>query len=204
MELLIFIIVTVASFVGSIQPGPVNMQVLVTTLQYGKGAGQKMAAGGTIPELIYSAMALYATQGLAAITDISKFTPWIIITFFGVLGIGTLVTPRKKQTNPTAGEGKKPFAKGFFLGMLNPLLFTYWFGFAALLQGYGLELSGGSEKAAFIAGAAAGGFLLLYGVAETSNRFRNKGFLSESRNLTLVTGSIYLLIAFAEALRTWL
>ena len=55
--LLLFIIATVASFIGSLQAGLVNTAVLAHTVQRGPEAGRRLAIGGSIPEVLYAGAA---------------------------------------------------------------------------------------------------------------------------------------------------
>ena len=55
--LFLFVIATVASFIGSLQAGLVYTAVLAHTIQRGRDAGRRMAIGGALPELLYAALA---------------------------------------------------------------------------------------------------------------------------------------------------
>ena len=54
---LLFAIAFVASLLGSLQAGPVNLAVLHTTLRQGQRAGLRVAVGGSLPELLYAGLA---------------------------------------------------------------------------------------------------------------------------------------------------
>ena len=64
--LTVFLVVSVISFVGSIHPGTVNLAVVQTTLGHSRRAGLYLALGGSLPELVYS---LLAVNGLMLLTQ---------------------------------------------------------------------------------------------------------------------------------------
>ena len=77
MDFLLFSFVTLISFAGSIQLGAVNLAVVQTTLNRNFSAGILVAVGGSIPEFIYSFLALkglFFVQKNQFILDILNFT----------------------------------------------------------------------------------------------------------------------------------
>jgi hypothetical protein len=59
--MLIFLCTTIISFMGSLQPGPLNMSVVQLSLHDNPKGALKMNVGGCIPEFVYS---LLAAEGL--------------------------------------------------------------------------------------------------------------------------------------------
>jgi len=204
MFVLVFIVTAVVSFAGSLQPGPVNMQVLVTGLKAGKNSALQVAAGGCIPELFYSAMALMASEWLSALTDITQYASYLIIIIFTIMGIYALiVTP--KPFNTTVQHSKTNyFLTGTGLAMLNPLLFTYWFGMLSVFQAYGMHISTISAQIAFISGTAAGAFVLLALVAYAGEHIQKFKLFRSQKQTAQISGIIYLLIAAGEFVRYFL
>ncbi|HEX5003189.1 MAG TPA: LysE family transporter [Bacteroidia bacterium] len=201
MFFLIFFVTAAVSFAGSLQPGPVNIQVLVTGLKAGKNSALQVAAGGCIPELIYSALALMASEWLSVVTDISKYASYLIIIIFLVMGIHALVIKPKPFNTNIQHTRSNYFFSGFGLAMLNPLLFTYWFGMLSVFQAYSMRLGTLPDQCAFVAGTASGAFALLFLVAYAGEHIQKFKLFQSPERTAKITGYIYLLIAAGELVR---
>ena len=162
MDFLLFSFVTLISFAGSIQLGAVNLAVVQTTLNRSFSAGILVAVGGSIPEFIYSFLALkglFFVQKNQFILDILNFT---IIPVFLVMGVNNLFrkdTNIEKYTTTTTAKNFD-FIKGFSLGMLNPQLLPFWF-FILIYLSKSFAISSLSEKYAFVLGTGFGAFGIL-------------------------------------------
>lgn len=124
--LLLFLVVSVISFAGSIHPGTVNLAVVQTTLSQNRRAGLWLALGGSLPEIGYSAL---AAGGLMLIPVHSIWTvvlPYVPIPV--LLGAG-IASFRQKPVLLTVTTGRPtslPFWKGVALGGTNPQLLPFW------------------------------------------------------------------------------
>jgi threonine/homoserine/homoserine lactone efflux protein len=124
--LLLFLIVSVISFAGSIHPGTVNLAVVQTTLSQSRRAGLWLALGGSLPEIGYSAL---AAGGLMLIPMHSNWT--VVLAYAPIpilLGAGIAAFRHKPLVlNVTATNGVSlPFWKGIALGGTNPQLLPFW------------------------------------------------------------------------------
>jgi len=124
--LLLFLIVSVISFAGSIHPGTVNLAVVQTTLSQSRRAGLWLALGGSLPEIGYSAL---AAGGLMLIPMHSNWT--VVLTYAPIpvlLGAGIAAFRQKPVVlNVTTTNGVSlPFWKGVALGGTNPQLLPFW------------------------------------------------------------------------------
>ncbi|GAB3641268.1 LysE family translocator [Spirosoma arcticum] len=163
--LLLFVIVSVISFAGSIHPGTVNLAVVQTTLNQSRRAGLWLALGGSLPEIGYSAL---AAGGLMLLPMGSIWT--VVLSYISIpvlLGAGVASLRQKPvvlNALTTAGAAF-PFWKGVALGGTNPQLLPFWSAVWLYLSAHMLVPNGqpGSQWV-FALGTAAGAFGLLVGV----------------------------------------
>ena len=123
---LLFIIVSLISFAGSIHPGTVNLAVVQTTLSQNRRAGLWLALGGSLPEIAYSGL---AAGGLMLIPMDSGWT--VLLTYAPIpvlLGAGIAAFRQKPVVLNTsvADAASLPFWKGVVLAGTNPQLLPFW------------------------------------------------------------------------------
>lgn len=163
--LLLFLIVSIISFAGSIHPGTVNLAVVQTTLSQSRRAGLWLALGGSLPEIGYSAL---AAGGLMLLPMNSNWTTLLTYAPIPVLLGAGIAAFRQKPVvlNAITTSGVSfPFWKGMALGGANPQLLPFWSAVWLYLGGQMLIPTGqpGSQWV-FALGTAAGAFALLVGV----------------------------------------
>lgn len=196
-----FAIATVISFIGSIQPGPVNLKVIQTSYHKGLRSALIVASGGVMPELIYSAIALWFSVFVISHTifpEILNVVTILCLFFYGLYSIS-----RKNTNNKTDSPGKASlFTFGFFAGAINPMLFTFWIlVINSLVTENIIKLDYWISGLAFISGTATGAFLLLILVAWIARR--NKQILSRmlSGNMDRAIGIIFIILAAIHFLK---
>ena len=165
--ILIFFTSCVASFLGSLQLGPVNLFVIDSVLYKNKRSAFFVALGGSIPEFMYCGLAVYANQFLfkSAVFQITFQIAFIIILLF----IGCLfwfkrpgVITIKDTSSNAKTSATKNFIKGFSLAALNPQLLPFWmfvhvyFNSVKLLQ-----TQSTAKNFSFILGSGFGAFFFL-------------------------------------------
>jgi threonine/homoserine/homoserine lactone efflux protein len=158
MDFVLFLVVALISFVGSIQIGAVSMAVIQTTLSRNRSAGIWVALGGSIPEFIFSFIAL---KGLLFLQHNQSIIDWLnilIIPIFLLLGLFSLF------------QKDFDFAKGFSLGMINPQLLPFWFFSLVYISKY-FSINTLSAKIAFVLGTGAGAFAILVVFAQLTHRY---------------------------------
>ena len=169
--LFLFVIATVASFIGSLQAGIVNTAVLAHTIQRGRDAGRRMAIGGALPELIYAALAFqFATwavqwmglgfSGIAVLVGSLLIVIGIYFAFLFKPGFDV-------RTIPVKASGIR---KGLLLGLMNPQLILFWCGVRLSITSFGITGRGLLELAAFSIGAFAGAIILLFQLVELGRK----------------------------------
>jgi len=195
-----FLLASLISFVGSLQPGPLNMSVIYTSFHHSKKSAILLALGGVLPEIIYSSIALWINVHTTLIKKIEDYSFYVIIPLLVIIGIYLF----QKKTNSTEVKDvlQGEIRKGFFLGMLNPLLLPFWtIWIQQLKQKNILDLNSNLDQIAFVVGTASGAFLLLLLVAVLTIKYRNliEKFLKDRVNKIL--GAICFILALIEVIR---
>jgi threonine/homoserine/homoserine lactone efflux protein len=169
---LVFLCTACISFVGSLQAGLVNVSVVRTALVRNRRAALWLAAGGSLPELLYATLAVFIGHRLAAYPALFQrleVAAGFVLAAAGVWYVATARRPPARLSQKTLLS----FWQGFGLGMANPQLLPFWLGiFVFLNPAFALENDW--LRGAFVTGAAGGAFLLLAGLAVFADRHRDK------------------------------
>lgn len=194
--LLVFIITLTASFAGSIQPGPVNLAVIHTSLNKGFRPSLKVAAGGVIPELIYSFIALVFSSYILSFPQLKNILGIISVVFLTLAGIYFLIKKNNTTANSISPGNGKLFVFGFISGIFNPLLLIYWIAFLNLVSFTAwIRIESAPEKIAFITGTAFGAFILLYLTSLIAFKKRLALLEKLTGRLNHITGLIFIILA---------
>ena len=172
MDFVLFLVVALISFVGSIQIGAVSIAVIQTTLSRSRSAGIWVALGGSIPEFIFSFIAL---KGLLFLQHNQSIIDWLnilIIPIFLLLGLYSFFQkePDKDEELIIENQKKFDFAKGFSLGMINPQLLPFWFFSLVYISKY-FSINTLSAKYAFVLGTGVGAFAILLVFVQLTHRY---------------------------------
>ncbi len=197
MELFIFFIVSTISFVGSLQAGSVNVMVIKTTILKSKSAAVRLAVGGSLPEMIYSTIAIYCGVAIEKNIFFLQSIEWLTIVAFLILGLQNIYKmPRSDFKQVGYKGGGKDFFTGFILALLNPQLLIFWFGIFIYLDTNWLMIKSFAERLAFVTGTSFGSFVLLYTLASLSHRYKEKIYiLLKSFSIHKLTGWFFILLA---------
>ncbi|UKJ09089.1 LysE family translocator [Solitalea lacus] len=180
-QLYIFIIAFVASFIGSLQLGPVNLTVIQTSVNKDFRAAFWVSVGGCLPEVLYAALAVAGASLINPQSSFFTYAGFFMIPLLLGLGIFKIIKYKepestKPQEFPSTLWGD--FIKGFTLSIVNPLLLPFWS--TVLIYNTSINvfsLDNKTEKSLFVLGAAAGalGLLLLFaGIAHWKKDRINK------------------------------
>ncbi|CCH53665.1 hypothetical protein BN8_02778 [Fibrisoma limi BUZ 3] len=206
--LLLFLIVCVISFAGSLHPGTVNLAVLQTTLSQNRRAGLWLALGGSLPEIGYSAL---AAGGLMLIPMNSGWTMFLTIAPIPVLlGAGVAAFRQKPvllTTSPVSPPAL-PFWKGLALGGTNPQLLPFWSAVWLYLSqvtiGSRMLVPAGQvgSQLVFALGTAVGAFGLLVSIVWLADRqrYRIVRYLSGPW-INRLTGSLFIGMALWQVVQ---
>lgn len=196
-----FLLAAALSFAGSLQPGPVNLAVIGTAYNNGFRPSLWFALGGALPELIYSAAAIACAGTLQPDSTVSRVLHAAAIP---VLFAGGIMLWLKKENNPAEPRQRNGslLLSGFILGAMNPMLFAFWFITCHYLQSNRVvSISGPLNSTAFVAGTAAGAFLLLLLLAWLAEQQRTQLTRIFGKKLNRFTGAAFIIFAIAETIR---
>ncbi|MDN4164161.1 LysE family transporter [Cytophagales bacterium LB-30] len=162
MALVLFFLATAMSFLGSLQPGPINMLVIQTAFHKKFKGAYLIGLGGCMAELIYSSLAFATSDLLIERPAIKTYSGYALIIIFLYLAFNSFQMARHPKA-PKTIEDKKGvhFMKGWLIGMLNPQLLTYWLLIIIYFNNVGWMVNPSLlGKACFVLGTAAGAMLL--------------------------------------------
>lgn len=216
--LLAFITATVVSFWGSLQLGLINVAVVETTLKRDVKHALMLAAGGVLPEILYTFVAIY---GLDSLGDLGSMERELgigigsLLILIGLLYLFRRSKPVDAKQSDSGYRKRGSFAKGLALAMLNPQLIFFWSGFILLFEQtpafrfgdppallFDLNATGLiSPKWAFALGAAFGAFLILCIYIYLSNRYKHRLSNRFQQRLNQVVGLFFVLIGAYSILR---
>lgn len=200
-----FLIATVASFIGSLQAGLVNTAVLAHTVQRGPEAGRRLAIGGSIPEVLYASVAYLFSNTLLDELGIEQEQ---IGTAVGIvlIGMGIYFTLLfKPKFDPERMEVKATgVRRGLVLGLANPQLMLFWCGVVLALHAYGIRGQGIIGMVAFGLGAFTGAILLLFQLVKLGQRAVERLRPERLRLLFRSVGLVLLATGAIGVMRTWL
>ena len=206
--LLLFLIVCVISFAGSLHPGTVNLAVLQTTLSQNRRAGLWLALGGSLPEIGYSAL---AAGGLMLIPMNSGWTMFLTIAPIPILLGAGVAAFRQKPVLLTTSSVRSlslPFWKGMALSGTNPQLLPFWSAVWLYLSqvtvGSRMLVPAGQvgSQLVFALGTAVGAFGLLVSIVWLADRqrYRIVRYLSGPW-INRLTGSLFIGMALWQVIR---
>lgn len=206
MNFLLFLLVAMISFAGSIHVGAVSLAVVQTTISRNLWSGIWVAIGGSIPEFIY---AFFALEGLLYLQENQPVLDALnisIIPIFLILGIIYFFQKDQELLLNTQqpNRNKLVFFKGFSLGMLNPQLLPFWFFTLVYLSKYFI-INDLSSKTAFVLGTGIGAFIILFIFAHLAHRFQtsiNKFLKRYSANR--IMGYIFISMAMMQAIKIFI
>lgn len=196
MAIYCFLCTAVLSFAGSLQPGPVNMTVLTATIRNGQRDGLYTAVGGSLPELLYSLLAvLFGSLFLRVLEEwpALNFLSPVLLTY---TAYQLWFQHRKIRTAKTGHTG---FRSGLLAGLANPLLIAFWW--LVWMEYAGIFIPDLVVILAFITGSMAGAFILLLLIVRLGTRFRQLLNPSVQKSLFRSLAIICLLLACIQLVR---
>jgi threonine/homoserine/homoserine lactone efflux protein len=198
-----FSVAFLATFVGTIPFGPINLSVVSITINKSFQKSFQFSIAASLVEILEAAVAI--SFGVYIQTFIETHS-WIQILIFALfIVIGSFLMFR--STNPKLVKVKRiksgAFAKGFFVALANPQALPFWiFVLSVIAQNLKLSFSG-VHLIWFLTGVFLGKLAALSLFAYLSNFLRTK--LKDSCSLVNKTiGGILLLIGLYQATKYFL
>lgn len=191
-----FLLTALLSFAGSLQPGPVNMMVLTTTLKRGQRAGLFTAVGGSVPELLYSLLAVFFGSLFLKVLEVYPLLHFIspLLLLFTAFQLWFHQSWMKTDNARNTG-----FKSGLLAGLANPLLIAFWW--LVWMEFSGIYKPEISVIVAFMTGSMAGAFALLFLIVRLGNRYQPLLKPSFQRYLFRSLSIICLLLSGIQTLR---
>ena len=143
--------------------GLVNVNVVYAALHQSKQHAKWMALGGVLPELLYSAIAIFGVELVRTNQKLFDVLQSAVIAILIGMGVFFLFQKQDPDAIQEDKSQKRSFLKGLLLAMVNPQLITFWFGW--LLIAYTFldfdDYSLISPKLTFVLGTAVGAYIML-------------------------------------------
>ncbi len=118
-----FILAFIISFVGSIQPGPVNLAVITSSFQKHYRNAIFIAIGGSLPEFIFCFIAFKASNLIVRWQHLFYYFQIIMAILLLIVGLYLWFNKSKITLKTTKQNG---FLLGTVLALLNPQLIIFW------------------------------------------------------------------------------
>ena len=193
-----FLIALVATFIGAIPFGAINLSVVNTTIKKSFAQGVHFSFATSLVEIAQAGIAIFFGLSIQRILNENSWIQIVVFSIFIALGVYNLV----RKTHPKLGEKTKlkvpEFVKGFVISVANPQAVPFWLITLTLINQYFKLDYTGSNLTIFLIGVFVGKLLalLLFGVLSN--------FLKEKlqKSCTLINrslGSVLLLIGLFQA-----
>lgn len=189
----------VASFLGTLPFGPINLSMVDTTLKEGLKVGLRFSIAAAIVEIGQS---LFAYSFGTFITQYLEHNLWVQLgVFLVLLIIGLLFFLRKENVQMEDKRNLSPFAKGAIIGLLNPQALPFWVAIiAALKSSQWLSFAMWDFMLLFLFGVSLGKLaaLLLYGKLSL---WIVQRVSSLNHWMNRIIGSIFMMLALIQGMK---
>ncbi|MBI1221143.1 MAG: hypothetical protein GC180_00955 [Bacteroidetes bacterium] len=190
--LTLFLLSLLISFVGSLQLGPVNSEVLRFSIRGKHRAALLTGLGGSIPEFPYAWLATYLADGIGQYEHLRLLFTLIFVGILIIMGIRMLVKNPVDFPIETYQVKRKAFMGGFILAAANPQLIFFWSGILVWLDIH--EYTTITRLSASL-GASVGALLLQLVVVQIGSKIYRRNKLKNLNTIDNVMGSLMLLLA---------
>lgn len=189
------------SFIGTIPPGSLNLNILQLGLENKINTAWRFALAAALIEYPYAWMAVKFEQFITS-------SPWIVNNMLLItaivmtlLGIFNLWSARK-PTRYSAKFYQSGFRRGILLGILNPLALPFWIGTTAYLNGQDwINLTTPTGLHAYLIGVSAGALCLFMAIAYLAKNIVAE--LKTTTRLNRIPGVVLLALGIYAFIRYW-
>jgi threonine/homoserine/homoserine lactone efflux protein len=198
--LLTFSIAFFFSFIGSIPPGTVNLQMIQLGLERRMDIAWRFAIAAAIMEYPYAWLAIEFQNLITTSTFITnnfKLLAAIVMIVLGILNLWSTQKPGEfaKKFNESG------FRRGLVLSILNPMLLPFWIGMTAYLKSVNwIKLSSTAQVQSYLLGVTLGSLciliLLAYLAKKLVSEFSTHPFLKKIPGVTMLILGFYALIKY--------
>lgn len=201
-----FAIGWIASFLGTLPFGPINLSVVNTTIKKSFKAGLGVALAAALIEIIQSFIAIHCSMVITHFLSESPFIKVLAIGLFIVLGLFFFFKKNKNQKVSTSKKkSDNSFIQGLAIALFNPQAIPFWIFVLTYLETsrmIHLSIQGEELQSVifFLIGVSIGKLcaLILFGLL-------SKVISKKSTRITLmmnkIIGSILLVIGLVQAVQ---
>lgn len=158
------------SFIGTIPPGTLNLNILQLGLDKKIKLAWRFALAVALVEYPYAWLAVKFEELITSSPLILENIQLITAIVMTSLGVFSLFASQKPSTL-SEKFNNSGFRRGVVLGILNPLAIPFWVGTTAYLNGQQwIDLSTSSRLHSYLLGASAGALAFLILLAYLANR----------------------------------
>jgi len=200
----IWVIVSLASFLGALPFGIVNLNVVDTTLKKSSREGILMAAGATLTEFVHAFVAIHCAAYFSKGLENNPYIRTAVFIVFLLLGMFFFFKkqqppPRKKRLRMKVSN----FSRGMFLSLINPQAIPFWLFVITYITSHKWFKIQGDNIPSFLLGVGLGKFFALIVFVYFSLIIRKR--MGQIGNFTnKIIGSIFFVLAIVQAARSWL
>jgi threonine/homoserine/homoserine lactone efflux protein len=188
----VFIIGLVASFIGSIPPGTLNIMVLQMGLENKIRTAMRFILAVALIEYPYAWIAVefeYLITSSPVVQQNFKLLAAIVMLALGILALWSA----RKPSALTVKLQESGFRKGLILSILNPQAIPWWIGMTAYLKVQGwIVLDTGWRLHSYVLGTSLGVLLLLILLAFMAQKLAT--IIKHNRVVALLPGIILTLL----------
>ncbi|HEY5917888.1 MAG TPA: LysE family transporter [Chryseolinea sp.] len=192
MVIQVFFIGLVASFLGSIPPGTLNILVLQLGLENKVKAALRFALAVALIEYPYAWIAVEFEAWITsspAIQQHFKLLAATVMIILGALGIWTA----QKPSMATVKMQESGFVRGLILSILNPQAIPWWIGVTAYLKSEGfIVLDTPTNVHSYVLGTSIGALILLTLLAMLAERLSH--LITHNKLLAMTPGVVLLVL----------
>lgn len=203
MEIIIaFALAFVVSFLGSVQPGPVNLAVLASSIQKQNRNAVLVAIGGSIPEFIFCYIAIKASYLVLSLSYLFQYFQIALAIIFLIAGI-YLWLNKTNITNKI--NNYNGIVLGLSLAILNPQLIIFWTTVITYIQINNLlqpvAFNNPISLLAFCFGSSLGAFILHITLIAFSRKFITIGIVKFFKYADKTIGTIFIILSIFQIIK---
>lgn len=170
--IVLFVIAFLASFVGSIPPGTINLRTVQYAMQGRKEAAVYFGLAAVLVEFVYATIAVRFQIFLSSNLELSFWFKVVSGSVLIFLGLVNLLKKHKAQENSPLKEKRNAFVKGLLIGVANPLSIPFWLMVTTYLDAMSWIDLDSNNFWIYVTGISTGTFALLLLVTHYGAKFQ--------------------------------
>lgn len=194
----VFLIGLLASFIGSLPLGVLNLSVIQLSGTRSLNQGYLFSFGASVIELIQAFIAIWFAEWFLRSSELGNIFQLIAIPI--LIGLGVYYLRQKKYSNPSETRTTSKmsgFTKGVLLSVANPVAIPFWIFYSAWFYSNQWITYEFPIIIALVAGIAGGTFLCLalYG---TLGQYLYTKLSAYQLRINQLIGSVFIILALLQ------